>query len=145
MFHALILTGPVRWTFGLTEPSLEQVLVESVLSVLQPGLRDIFDSTRAVYFFGTPHLGSDWSNWHRLLWNLVDFVTPTHTSIIKLLQRGSEYLMNLQSQYNKISPEIKNISFYEEYPTPVVKDFAAVVRIRMLKLWFMCILPPQAR
>jgi hypothetical protein len=76
-----------------------QALVHSTLSVITPKLHDIISSTKGVFYFGTPHLGSDWSSWHAVVLNIFKLYTLTNTRIVQNLTRNSEYLTKLQEHY----------------------------------------------
>jgi hypothetical protein len=81
-----------------------------------------------VLFFGTPHQGTDFSYWHYILMKLGSVLTPTQTGVIELLQRNSQYLLTLAFQYSKISSGFTNVSFCEEYRTPIFDGPELLVR-----------------
>lgn len=104
-----------------------QALVYSNCAPRNPELHDIVASTKGVLYFGTPHLGSDWSSLHRIILNIGRVFTTTNTRIVQHLVRESDHLMKLQAQYNHISGIFKTVSFYEEYPISLPAGKAALV------------------
>jgi hypothetical protein len=104
-----------------------QALVHSALSTLTPRIHDIISSTKAVFYLGTPHLGSDWSSWHAVILNMSKLYAFTNTRIVHNLARNSEYLTKLQEHYNTVSRGFETVSFCEEYPTSLLAGRAVLV------------------
>jgi len=94
-----------------------QVLVESNRNVLH---RSILDSTRGIFFFGTPHQGLRTS----VLEDMVDVDSGVQRSnLITQLKEGSEFLENQADDLLHIWPKYKGkiVSFYETVMTPPLR------------------------
>ncbi|UZP35142.1 hypothetical protein NXS19_002958 [Fusarium pseudograminearum] len=70
-------------------------------------------STYAVVFLGTPHQGGEGIPLVEVLRRISSVVNHTNTKILKKMERNSEWLQNLQSDYNAISQDVETIFFYE--------------------------------
>jgi len=93
--------------------------------------KQLFDSTRAIHFFGTPHQGLDIND----PLSMIDDVSPgksTKPDFVKQLHEGSDFLDtqrdNITSLWDQTSG-IEIVSFYETKRTAVVK------KVRILRLW----------
>lgn len=91
----------------------------------------IFGSTKGALFFGTPHLGSDWSAFHKTVLDILKTVTNSNTNLVKHLIPSSEVLRDVQNRYVQISGNISNVFFVEQYPTPVSILGKRLVRCRL--------------
>lgn len=96
--------------------SISKALIHSRLD---PGLHttEFFTSTKAILFFGTPHLGSAWSNVHATVLRLSKIFRPATEHIAKQLADNTGYLTKLQSQFALFREIIHVVYFYEEYGT----------------------------
>ncbi|CAF3451038.1 unnamed protein product [Fusarium graminearum] len=70
-------------------------------------------STYAVVFLGTPHQGGEGIPLVEVLCRISSIVSHTNTKILSKMERNSEWLQGLQSDYNAISQDIETIFFYE--------------------------------
>jgi hypothetical protein len=90
----------------------------------KPHIRDIYDSTIAIAFLGTPHRGANLANWAAWLGRYTNMLKKTNQDIINLLKPQSEVhdrinqdfhkMLSLQSQRERRPLEI--ICFFEELP-----------------------------
>lgn len=103
-----------------------QALVASYLKV-GDNRHDIYTSTKGVLFFGTPHLGSDYASFHKIVLNMCKFFKNANTALVQHLIPDSEVLQLIQAQYVDISRHFIDIFFYEQYPTKVVGNLTALV------------------
>ncbi|KAK5050946.1 hypothetical protein LTR84_003505 [Exophiala bonariae] len=93
-------------------------------------LRSIFTCTYGVFFFGTPHLGSEKAQLLHHLQKLVSVSIPrsifrTETRLVKALKAGSEILEEINTQFLAIAGELKLVFLWEEHRTKV-KGFGNV-------------------
>ncbi|KAF5632700.1 eukaryotic translation initiation factor 3 [Fusarium sp. NRRL 52700] len=70
-------------------------------------------STYAVIFLGTPHQGGEGIPLAQVLRQISSIVSHTNKRILSKMERNSEWLQELQSDYNAISQEFETIFFYE--------------------------------
>ncbi|KFZ17137.1 hypothetical protein V502_04730 [Pseudogymnoascus sp. VKM F-4520 (FW-2644)] len=100
---------------------VEQALVHSRRSSEQ-NLEDIFNSTAAIAFLGTPHAGSNKATWAAPVTLLSSvFFRKTNRRIVQLLEIDSEVLANLRQEFHSIlhderraAKRIAICCFYEE-------------------------------
>jgi hypothetical protein len=85
--------------------------------------KQLFDSTRAIHFFGTPHQGLEING----LLSMIDDVSHGRSSrsdFVKQLQEGTNFLDtqkdDITSLWNQTSG-VEIVSFYETKTTAVVK------------------------
>jgi hypothetical protein len=87
----------------------------------KPHIRDIYDSTKAIAFLGTPHRGANLASWAAWLATYTNIVKKTNQDIVNLLKPQSEvhdrinqdfHRMLLQAQSQKRPLEIT--CFFEE-------------------------------
>lgn len=62
-------------------------------------LNDIYESTRAVLFFGTPHRGSSMVTWGLIASRIASVMFDTNTAILKQIQVSSPELQNLRERF----------------------------------------------
>ncbi|KAJ9656084.1 hypothetical protein H2201_008656 [Coniosporium apollinis] len=62
----------------------------------QQHLKDVLESTAAIAFMGTPHIGSAKADWATPLTRLSNILRKTNSEIVRMLKPGSEMLANLQ-------------------------------------------------
>ncbi|KAJ5628167.1 hypothetical protein N7490_010395 [Penicillium lividum] len=101
--------------------------------------KDLFKSTFAIAFMGTPHVGSAQANWATPLTRLARVLRRTNTEIVQLLEPGSEMLANLQQGFHTMLEDcrrnqgktIEMFCFYEELAVPmigkIVEDHSAIL------------------
>lgn len=90
----------------------------------QKHLKDVLESTFAIAFMGTPHIGSAKANWATPLTRLSNVLRKTNSEIVWVLEPGSEMLANLQQEFHTmLDDRSKNqkktmeiFCFHEELP-----------------------------
>ncbi|MCJ1307315.1 hypothetical protein MMC25_000961 [Agyrium rufum] len=89
------------------------------------GLDGIFNHTKAICFLGTPHRGSSFTRFGRLV-ALVLQPLGSNPSLLTEVEYDSEYLLNLQGTFETALPvDLRVVNFYEQRPT------------RILSFWFL--------
>jgi hypothetical protein len=90
----------------------------------------IYDSTKGIIFFGTPHGGSDIAELATLLNDLarVTFQSP-NTRILKSLEPDSELLDNLRDSFSQMLEDKKFLvhSFFEAKPVTGIRGLDKIV------------------
>ncbi|KAJ5663921.1 hypothetical protein N7507_004652 [Penicillium longicatenatum] len=101
--------------------------------------KDLFESTFAITFMGTPHVGSAQANWATPLTRLASVLRRTNSEIVQVLEPGSEMLANLQQGFHTMledyrrnhSKTIEMFCFYEELAVrgigKIVEDHSAIL------------------
>jgi hypothetical protein len=87
-----------------------------------PHLKDVFRSTRAIAFLGTPHRGAELAQPAGLVARLIGFIKQTNTDVLGALRIDSEVLDRIRSEFHtmmaapsKEKPHpIEIACFYEE-------------------------------
>ncbi|KAF8251998.1 hypothetical protein K440DRAFT_595037 [Wilcoxina mikolae CBS 423.85] len=93
-----------------------QALIQSKsMSVHKP----ILDSTRAIFFFGTPHQGLRTAELEAMVQDLSGGVETTRLRLLMQLRENSEFLETQRDALADILPGCKIISFYEVEKTRV--------------------------
>ncbi|KAH8683389.1 Alpha/Beta hydrolase protein [Tricladium varicosporioides] len=110
--------------------SLGGLVVEQALLVsrgsAQQHTKDLLESTVAIAFMGTPHLGSNLANWGHPISKLSNLLRKTNSEIVGVLQPGSEMLAAVQQEFHTMlddrsrndSKYINIFCFYEEVGYP---------------------------
>jgi hypothetical protein len=88
----------------------------------QQHAKDLLESTVAIAFMGTPHLGANLANWGHPISKLSNLLRRTNSEIIGALQPGSEMLAAVQQEFHTMlddrsrndSKYINIFCFYEE-------------------------------
>lgn len=62
--------------------------------------KDVLESTIAIAFMGTPHVGSAKAEWAAPLTRLCNVLRKTNSEITQVLKPGSEMLANLQEEFH---------------------------------------------
>lgn len=75
------------------------MLFEAERAEALPQRRKVYLSTRALFFLGTPHRGSDWAIWGEIARVLAGVVFDTNSSSIKSLKVNGEPLMQLEKNF----------------------------------------------
>lgn len=99
----------------------EQALLIS-RGTAQQYYKDVLDSTVAIAFLGTPHLGSNKAAWVLPLTRLANVLRKANGEIVKVLTPGSEMLAALQQEFHTMLEDyrrnhnktIEMFCFYEE-------------------------------
>jgi hypothetical protein len=101
---------------GLTHPS--QALLQSKHDHQNS---NVFNSTRAIFFFGTPHQGLDDQSLRQMVEGVSHGHSSTWRSFINQLNEGSNLLRTQRDDITYIlgpTSDIEIISFYETKATP---------------------------
>ena len=64
--------------------------------------RKIYLSTKALFFLGTPHRGSDWAGWGEIARKLAGVIFSTNSSSIRHLKVNAEPLMQLEKNFGSL-------------------------------------------
>ncbi|KAJ5903949.1 hypothetical protein N7504_006332 [Penicillium tannophilum] len=101
--------------------------------------KDLLESTFAITFMGTPHVGSAQANWATPLTRLARVLRRTNSEIVQVLEPGSEMLANLQQGFHTMLEDyrrnhdktIEMFCFYEELAVTgigkIVEDHSAIL------------------
>jgi hypothetical protein len=81
---------------------VKEALVEARKSSQDPTKLDVFESTFAILFFGTPHRGSGDAKWGLMLSTIVSAAFDTNKTILRTLEPDSEKLDNLARDFQDI-------------------------------------------
>jgi hypothetical protein len=91
-------------------------------------LRDIFESTKAIVFMGTPHEGSWMAHWANFPARCLGIIKSANTKLLDILERDDEMLKEIQDEFCAMignprtnGRDIKVTCFYEELGFPVVE------------------------
>lgn len=118
---------------------VKQALIEARKQTYEPDLRDIYSSTHAIIFFGTPHRGSDLASWSLLLSDIAEAAQlDTNNAILRDLDptSGSSKLEEMRLDFDDIlrdshrSKDLQVYSFQEEEGMTGIKMFGNKVRSR---------------
>ncbi|OQD80373.1 hypothetical protein PENANT_c036G02396 [Penicillium antarcticum] len=116
----------------------EQALLIS-RGAAQQYYKDIFESTVAIAFMGTPHFGSNKAAWAVPLTRLANVLRTANKEIMQVLAPGSEMLANLQQEFHSMLEDyrqnhgktLKIFCFYEEVEVTgvgkIVPDHSAIL------------------
>ena len=88
----------------------------------QDHVRALVESTHAICFMGTPHLGADLAGWGSIASNFAHLFRRTNRDIVKVLKPNSEVLASLQRRFHTLlerrrkdsGQEIEIHCFHEE-------------------------------
>ncbi|CAI4218402.1 unnamed protein product [Parascedosporium putredinis] len=90
--------------------------VDSDPSAVVSNYWDIYNSTKAIVFFGTPHRGSDAAKWLDMLSTITSNVSGRPKSrFAELLQTHSNGLLEISEDFMPLASSFSIVSFYEEY------------------------------
>ncbi|MCJ1400344.1 hypothetical protein MMC11_003549 [Xylographa trunciseda] len=78
---------------------VKESLIESQKQRHNPAKLDIFRSTKAIVFFGTPHKGSLDASWGKLLASIVSVAANVNKTLLQSLDPDSEKLNNLAKDF----------------------------------------------
>lgn len=88
-----------------------------------PHLQGIEACTVGICFLGTPHHGADLAKWGRILTNIVNIAKPANSAPVRLLERDSEMLRDVQDGFHNLlekrkdeGSKIRITCFYETLP-----------------------------
>ena len=88
----------------------------------QDHLKSLLESTFAIAFMGTPHMGSTKAEWASVLSQLASVLRRINRNILSVLEPGSEVLANVQQEFHTMLDDrsrnrgsrIEIHCFYEE-------------------------------
>lgn len=93
----------------------------------EPHLRNVFQSTKAIAFLGTPHRGSDLAKWAKIPAKTLGVLKSTNTDLLSVLQTSSEVLRRISNDFLSMVRDLRernqvlNITcFWESLPMPYV-------------------------
>jgi hypothetical protein len=81
---------------------VKEALVEARKQAHHTGKLDVFNSTQAIIFFGTPHSGSNDAQWGLLLSTIVSAAFDTNKTILRTLDPDDERLDKLARDFQDI-------------------------------------------
>ena len=67
-----------------------------------PERRNVYLSTKALFFLATPHRGSNWAGWAEIARTIGGVVFDTNHSLIKQLKVDGESLMQLERHFGDL-------------------------------------------
>jgi hypothetical protein len=114
--------------------SLGGLVVEQALLLSrgssQQHVKQLVESTIAIAFMGTPHLGSGVANLARPLTHLSNLLRKTNKEIVAVLQPGSEMLAAVQQEFHTMLEDrgrnegryLDIFCFYEEIAYPGIGE-----------------------
>jgi protein SERAC1 len=90
----------------------------------EPHIRQLLDCIVGVAFMGTPHCGSDLSNWAKMFGNFTNIFKKTNTSLLGTLEPQSEVLARIQKEFHTMlrarrddgKKQLLITCFFEELP-----------------------------
>lgn len=114
---------------------VKQMLFEADRSKALPQRRNVYLSTRALFFLGTPHRGSDWTGWGEIVRGLAGVIFDTNPSLVKHLEVNGEPLMQLEKNF---APLVHDRTFWVYTfteaqgfkPVPLLKSKVGLRQIR---------------
>ena len=112
---------------------VKQALIEARKQTHDPELLDIYSSTYAIIFFGTPHRGSGFASWGLLLSTIAEAVQlDTNNAVLKDLDptSGSSKLEEMRLDFDDIlrDRDLRVHTFQEEEGMTSIKLFGGKVR-----------------
>ena len=91
-------------------------------------------STYGIMFLGTPHEGTDATEWATLLLGIQSIYSETNNAVLRDLRLHSPRLQQQLSQYSSISRNYKTKFFFEMYDTPLFGGFKKRVRLSYIRM-----------
>jgi hypothetical protein len=83
----------------------------------QDYLKSLLESTFAIAFIGTPHIGLTKAEWASILSRLCSVLRHTNKNILSVLEPGSEVLANVQQEFHTmLDDRSRNLGSYVEIP-----------------------------
>lgn len=76
-----------------------------------PERQNVYKSTKALFFLGTPHTGSDWAVWGEIASGLASVIFDTNSRELKHLKDHGEALMQLEINFEHLIGE-RTFSIY---------------------------------
>lgn len=121
--------------------SLGGIIVKQALVWAQTESRyqNIKDLTLGIVFFGTPHRGSDKTNYGKTLANVATGVMHKPKSkLISALQSNGDTLMRLTSEFKFAAPNMEIMTFYETKPMGIFSGLVSTRDVNSLVLVIDC-------
>lgn len=78
------------------------MLFDAERSKAFPDRQKVYQSTKALFFLGTPHKGSNWAVWGEIARELASVIFDTNPSLIKHLKVNGEALMQLEKNFEPL-------------------------------------------
>lgn len=105
-------------------------------------MQNILKCTRGIMFLGTPHSGSAFATWAKLLAKSIGLIKETNTEILDVLKTESEVLARIQTDFhtmlrahvNGVDEPIAIICFYEELPLPGIGEVMTALSTSVMSL-----------
>lgn len=116
----------------------------------QDHLKSLLESTFAIAFMGTPHMGSTKAEWAGILSRLISVLRQTNRNILSVLEPGSEVLANVQQEFHTMLDDrsrnrgcrVEIHCFYEEVAVLGIGEVclkSCSLRSTRPKIWTMII------
>ncbi|KAK3305959.1 uncharacterized protein B0T15DRAFT_533930 [Chaetomium strumarium] len=119
--------------------SLGGIIIKQALTLARNEWKvygDILTSTKGIVFFGTPHRGSDVTQWGEVIANIkaASFGTRARTPFFKFLRPNAKDLLDLSEDFRPIAQNYALVSFIEENTfgrlgRVVVERYSAVMEL----------------
>lgn len=81
------------------------MLFEAERSKAFPERQKVYKSTKALFFLGTPHTGSDWAGWGAIASGLASVIFDTNSTELKHLKVNGELLIQLEKNFEPLIGE----------------------------------------
>ncbi|MCJ1424016.1 hypothetical protein MMC29_001903 [Sticta canariensis] len=81
---------------------IKQMLFDAERSKLILERQNVYKSTKALFFLGTPHKGSNWAGWGDIASGLASVVMDTNSRELKHLKPNGEALMQLEKNFEEL-------------------------------------------
>jgi hypothetical protein len=109
------------------EMGYQNIVTDSSQALLQarlePRYKSICDATLGIFFFGTPHRGSEKAVYGKILANVTQTMTHRPSSrLVSALQTNSDVLLRLTSDFRFQLPQYQVVSFFEQRPMKVFSN-----------------------
>lgn len=118
--------------------SLGGIIVKQalVLAHAEAQYRSIKDHTVGIFFFATPHGGSKFANYGKVLGDLATALTNRPSSkLLDTLRSDSHILTTLTKDFSALIPDFQIATFYELRPmsgfsSPIVEKESAILKVK---------------
>ena len=109
--------------------SLGGIIVKQALVLAQDEAEyeSIKNHTTGIFFFATPHKGSDFANYGRALAKLsTRLLNRPNPMLIKALKSNSQTLLDLTEEFTTLAPNFQIATFYELKPMGVFRSLVSM-------------------
>ncbi|CAN9335257.1 unnamed protein product [Alternaria alternata] len=96
--------------------------------------KDISESTKSIIFFGTPHQGTNVTEWPQMLESISKVAGIKRSKVLKELELWSDFLVELSQTFLEQSNKLLITSFYERQPYNGMGEFQTVHRQLHMRL-----------